>query len=288
MDIVLKLFLPLSLAIIMFSLGLGLTIKDFARVFAKPKAFLIGALSQVILLPLIAFVLLMVFSQTPELAVGVMILALSPGGVTSNILTKFAGGTLALSISLTGLVSLLSVVTVPILVAWNAEYFMGGAAPVINVTSLAIAMFLITTVPVAIGLLLRHFAQTWAQRAESLVFRIAIVLFVVIVIAALAINWSLFVENLTVLAPLLIVLNIVLLFVGLSIARLFGLDHKDSVAIAIESGVQNSALGITVGSLIVEAANGLPPFSLPSGVYGITMYAVTVPFILWVRRKHVS
>ena len=285
MDIVLTLFLPLSLAFIMFSLGLGLTVNDFTNVFARPKAFLIGFLTQVALLPLVAFALLLVFSQTPELAVGVMILAFSPGGVTSNILTKFAGGALALSISLTGIVSLLSVATVPFLVKWSAGYFMADAAPDINVTSLAIAMFLITTVPVAVGLTIRHFAANWAQKTEPLIFRIAAVLFVIIVIAALTINWALFVENLTILAPLLIVLNVVLLLGGLTIARLAGLGQRESVAIAIETGVQNSALGITVGSLIVEAANGLPPFSLPSGVYGITMYFVAAPFILWVRRK---
>ncbi|MDA4845797.1 bile acid:sodium symporter family protein [Hoeflea poritis] len=285
MGILLSVFLPLSLAFIMFSLGLGLTVADFARVVARPKAFFAGAASQIVVLPVVAFLLLQLFRLPPELAVGVMILSFCPGGVTSNIITKLAGGAVALSVTLTGVVSLVSVITVPLLVAWAADHFMGQAAPDINVTALALAMFAITAVPVAIGVALRHFAASLADRIEMPVSRIALVLFVVIVIGALAANWSLFVANLVLLGPLLVVLNIVLLMLGLGIARVMGLDHADGVAIAIETGVQNSTLGITVGSLIVEAASGLPPFSLPSGVYGITMYFVAVPFIYLMRRR---
>ncbi|WP_419906920.1 bile acid:sodium symporter family protein [Hoeflea sp.] len=285
MGILLSVFLPLSLAFIMFSLGLGLTVADFARVVSRPKAFFAGAISQIVVLPIVAFLMLQLFRLPPELAVGVMILSFCPGGVTSNIITKLAGGAVALSVTLTGVVSLISVVTVPLLVAWAAGHFMGQAAPAINVTSLALAMFAITAVPVAIGVALRHFAKGLADRIEATISRIALVLFVIIVIGALAANWSLFVANLVLLGPLLVILNIVLLLLGLGIARAMGLDHADGVAIAIETGVQNSTLGITVGSLIVEAATGLPPFSLPSGVYGITMYFVAVPFIYLMRRR---
>nr|WP_276562540.1 bile acid:sodium symporter [Hoeflea prorocentri] len=272
------------MAFIMFSLGLGLTIADFARVVAKPKAFFAGAVSQIVVLPLIAFVLLQLFSLPPELAVGVMILSFCPGGVTSNLITKLAGGAVALSVTLTGVVSLVSVVTVPLLVAWAADHFMGQAAPDINVTSLALAMFAITTVPVALGVALRHFATPLADRIDATIARIALVLFVIIVVGALAANWEVFVSNLALLGPLLILLNVLLLLVGLGIGRFMGLDHADGIAIAVETGVQNSTLGITVGSLIVEAASGLPPFSLPSGVYGITMYFVALPFVYWMRR----
>ena len=179
MGILLSVFLPLSLAFIMFSLGLGLTLADFARVVAQPKAFFAGAVSQLVLLPLIAFILLQFFRLEPELAVGVMILAFCPGGVTSNIMTKLAGGAVALSVTLTGIVSLVSVVTVPLLVAWSANWFMGQAAPDIDVTALALAMFAITAVPVAIGVAIRHFANTLATRIEPTVMRIATVLFIV-------------------------------------------------------------------------------------------------------------
>lgn len=284
MGILLSVFLPLSLAFIMFSLGLGLTLADFARVVAKPKAFVAGAISQIVILPVVAFLLLQVFALSPELAVGVMILAFCPGGVTSNIMTRLAGGSVALSVTLTGVVSLISVVTVPFLVAFAADTLMGQAAPAVDVTSLAIAMFAITAVPVAIGVAVRHFSASVADRIEPSIIRAAMVLFVVIVLGALAANWTVFIENIARLGPLLVVLNAALLLIGLGFGRLLGLDRADRIAVAIETGIQNSTLGITVGSLIVEAASGLPPFSLPSGIYGITMYFVSLPFVFWMRQ----
>jgi bile acid:Na+ symporter, BASS family len=284
MDILITVFLPLALAIIMFSLGLGLTLEDFRRVFLAPRAFGIGALAQLVILPAVAYVVAVLFRLTPELAVGLMILAFCPGGVTSNILTKFARGDLALSISLTGVISLVAVVTVPFLVSFAADHFMGVDAPPVNVTSLAVAMFLITAVPVALGMALRHFAAGLTAAIEGFVEKLAVVLFVIVVVGALAANWSLFVENLAVLGPALIVLNVVLLAIGLGLARLFALEGAQATAISIETGIQNATLGITVGSLIVEQASALPPFSLPAGVYGITMYLVSLPFIYWRRQ----
>jgi BASS family bile acid:Na+ symporter len=282
--VLLQVFLPLSLAFIMFSLGIGLTLADFARVAQQPKAFAVGALAQVVLLPVVAFALLHVIALPPELAVGVMILSLCPGGVTSNILTKLGGGNLALSISLTGVISLLSIITTPIIVVFSADYFMGLSAPDINVTSLAIAMFLITALPVSIGVAVRHFATGFAVAAERVVTIIATVLFVVIVIGALATNWTLFVDNLPSLGPILILLNIVMLGLGFGLARIATLSASDGTAIAIEAGVQNATLGIAVGGLIAVSGDALSAFALPSGVYGITMYLVIAPFILWRRR----
>jgi BASS family bile acid:Na+ symporter len=284
MDSLITIFLPLALAVIMFSLGLGLTLADFARVAAQPKAFGIGAASQLVVIPLVAWIIATAFGLPPELAVGLMILSLCPGGVTSNILTKLARGDLALSISLTGIISLVAVFTMPPLVAFFARHFMGLDAPPVNVTRLGISMFLITAAPVVIGLLMRRYAERLALTIERFVEKLALVLFVVVVVGALAANWSLFVANLAVLAPSLIVLNVVLLAIGLALGRIFALGPAQATAIAIETGIQNATLGITVGSLIAEQAGALPPFSLPSGVYGITMYLVTVPFVLWRRR----
>lgn len=283
MGLMLEVILPLSLAFIMFSLGIGLTLDDFARVFREPRAFVAGAIAQIIILPVVAFVLLGIFALPPELAVGVMILAFCPGGVTSNIMTKLAGGAVALSVSLTAVVSLISVLTVPFLTAWAATEFMGEAAPLVNVTALGLSMFAITAVPVLIGVAVRHFATDLANKAEPIVSLVATVLFIIIVCGALAANWQAFADNILTLGPLLIVMNILLLGIGYGVARLLSLDGPERVAVAIESGVQNATVGITVGSLIVEAASGLPPFSLPSGVYGITMYVVTLPFVLWMR-----
>lgn len=282
MDIFIQL-LPLALAIIMLSLGLGLTLADFARVLASPRAFVIGLVSQVVAIPAVAFVLASFSGLPPELAVGIMVLALCPGGVTSNVLTRFAGGDLALSISLTGLVSLLSVLTVPALAAFFADHFMGLNAPEIDVTALGIAMFAMTAVPVAAGMAIRRFAPGFSSRAEGPLASLALILFVLIVLGAVVLNWDLLMANLSRLGPVLVLLNVILLAAGLLLARIGGLSRRQGTAIAIETGIQNSTLGITVGSLIVEQSSGLPPFSLPSGVYGLTMYAVALPFILWRR-----
>lgn len=281
-------FLPLSLAVIMLSLGLGLTVGDFKRVATQPKAFAVGAFSQLVVIPLVAYALAILFRLPPELAVGLMILSLCPGGVTSNILTKLAQGDLALSISLTGIISLVAVFTMPPLVAYFANAFMGVDAPPVNVTRLGISMFLITAAPVVIGLLIRHFAPKLAMKVEPVLDKLAVVLFVIVVIGALAANWRVFMDNLAVLGPAVVLLNIILLAIGLLLARLFSLNAAEATAISIETGVQNATLGITVGSLIAEQAAALPPFSLPSGVYGIIMYLVTIPFVLWRRKMNAA
>jgi BASS family bile acid:Na+ symporter len=278
-------FLPIALAIIMFSLGLGLTGEDFKRVARQPKAFAVGAFSQIVLLPIVAYVVVVVFKLPPELAVGLMILALCPGGVTSNILTKLGRGDLALSISLTGVISLSSVLTVPFLTRFFAEHFLGLNAPAINVRALGVSMFVITVAPVVVGMLVRRYATKFALAVESALSMLATVLFIVVVVGAMAANWRLLVENIAVLGPSAVALNVVLLAIGLGLGRLFSLSAPESMAIAIETGIQNATLGITIGSLIVESAQGLPPFSLPSGVYGITMYVVSIPFVLWRRGK---
>lgn len=274
--------LPLSLAFIMFSLGFGLTFADFGRVLAMPKAALTGMVLQVIAVPLVAFVLLQLVSLPPALAFGVMILAFCPGGVTSNILTKLAGGTVALSITLTAVVSLLSVITVPLLVDWAASAFLGETAVVIDVTGIAVSMFAITAVPVVIGLLLRFVAKDFAERTEGTVSTIALVLFIVIVIAALATNWQLFMDNIGHLGPLLIGMNALLLILGVLIARGIGLSGGDGLCISVEMGVQNAALGITVAGLVAKTG-GIPEFAVPAALYGITMYVVTIPGMFVLR-----
>lgn len=279
----LDVFLPLSLAFIMLSLGLGLTFADFGRVLTMPLPVIVGLLAQIVLLPVTAFVLLMIFPLPPALAVGVMLLSFCPGGVTSNILTRIAGGTVALSITLTAVVSLLSVLTVPVLTGWAVERWLPAEAPEIDVTGIALAMFAITAVPVLIGLFLRAGLPGLVARIEKGVSALALVLFVVIVVGALAANWQVFRDNIGTLGPLLVVMNVVLLLLGVLAARLMGLTGGDGVAISVEMGVQNATLGITVAALI-SATPGLSEYAVPSGVYGITMYFVTLPGIFLLRR----
>ncbi len=282
---IIKIALPLVLAFIMFSLGLGLKKSDFTRILKFPKAFAVGLLNQVLLLPIIALLLAHVFNLSPEFTVGLIILALCPGGVTSNVLTKYAGGNTPLSISLTAVTSLLCIITVPIFAALAVRHFMGEAAPPVNVSKLGFIMFLITAAPVGIGMLVTSRSPDLAKRIAPIVSTVAILLFLLVIGAALAKNWTVFITNLPTLGPVLIVLNIVLITLGLTSAKLFKLSKSDASTIAIESGIQNGTLAITVGAIIAASATEiLPPTTIPAAVYSITMSFVSIPFVLW-RRK---
>lgn len=276
--------LPLILAFIMFSLGLGLRVDDFKRVAKFPKAFGTGLINQLIFLPLVAFGIASLFVKSPELAVGVMILAFCPGGVTSNVLTRLARGNTPLSISLTAITSLVSIITVPILVSFAVRHFLGNDAPEVDVTGLGIKMFLLTAVPVFLGMWLTAAKPEFASRISGAVSKIALGLFIFIIIAAIAKNRVVFFGNLPTLGPALVLLNIVMLAIGLLSSRLVKLDHGEGTSISLESGVQNGTLGIAVGAMIaVGATESLPPTTVPSAVYGITMYLVSLPFVLWRR-----
>lgn len=298
MDIVTEILLPLSLAFIMFTLGLGLVLDDFRRVLQQPLAFSMGALGQVILLPLIALGLIWVFGLSQiesagygagAVAVGFMILALSPGGVTSNLITKLARGDVALSVSLTAIISLVVVITVPLILGPVMQAFMGASAPEFSILETAISMFAIVAVPVGIGVLVRRMAPTWATNSLTLLTRIATGLFVVIVIGALVDSWDVFIANLPRLGPALITLNIIMLAVGYGLSRLAGLGQGETTSISIETGIQNATIGITVAGLIAvgqgDEEGTFSAFALASGVYGITMYLVSAPFVLWRRMQ---
>ncbi|MEO1107507.1 MAG: bile acid:sodium symporter family protein [Pseudomonadota bacterium] len=285
MDFLISVGLPISLAIIMLSLGIGLEIADFRRVLSRKIPFAIGAVCQVVLLPISAFATVTLFGFPPEIAVGFMLLSFCPGGVTSNILTKLAKGDVALSVSLTAVISILSILTVPVLAAWSITHFMGENAPEVSITGLAIAMFLITTLPVAIGVSIRKFATGFANRVEDGLSTLASILFVLIVVAALAGNWQTFVDNLGIMGTGLISLNIALLLIGLGIARAANLSWAECKSISIDTGIQNSTLGITLAALITSTDSGFSPLALPSAVYGITMYAVVLPFLIWFRKR---
>ncbi len=286
MSIIIDVFLPLSLAFIMFSLGLGLTIDDFKRVAKEPLAFAVGATGQLVILPLVALGLCIGLGLSPELSVGLMILAFSPGGVSSNIMTKFAKGDMALSISLTAVVSVLSILTVPFLVAFTLEGFMGSEAPPISVQKLGVSVFLLVTVPVLIGMGIRHAKKSLAETLERGASPAATFLFILMVVGAVASEWDTLVANLPTLGPAVVLLNVVMLAVGYGSGVAFNLGPARSSTIAVEVGIQNATLGITIGALLAPSVEGLAIYSLPSGVYGIMMYVVSLPAIMWLRSQN--
>ena len=282
-NIIIDYVLPLSLAYIMFSLGLGLKLSDFGLILSEPKAFAVGLGNQMVVLPIAGFGIASIFDLSGEMAVGLMILACCPGGVTSNILTKLAGGDTALSISYTAVVSVVSVITLPVIVGLSMDHFMGTSSPNIEIFELGVTMFLLTTVPVMIGMLIRRYSEANADGIEPLIGRIAAVLFIIIVIAAIASELDTLMENIGTLGPAVVVLNILMLGIGWKSATLLDLENNQATTVSIESGIQNATVGITVGGLVLapEAGATLSVLSLPSGVYGVLMYFVIAPFLYW-------
>ena len=282
---IIDIFLPLSLVFIMFTLGLGLTSSDFTNLMYKPKPFFIGIMNQMLILPLVAFIIISTLGITKEVAVGMMILASCPGGVTSNMITKLAQGDTALSISYTAVISILTIFTLPIITGVSMNHFMGADAPPLNILSLGLTMFFITAVPVGIGMLVRSKKKSFADTFDPTATRISTVLFVIIILGALASEWDTFVNNFVQLGPAIVLLIVIMLFVAYTSSNWLKMNKKQSITVAIESGIQNGTVGITVGNLILNPASGLSILSIPSGVYSILMYFICLPFVFWYVRN---
>lgn len=282
MGIVTDIVLPLALAFIMFALGLGLTFADFARVARQPRDFLIGAASQLVLLPAVAWLLVSLWSLPPELALGVMIIAAAPGGVTSNILTALARGDVALSISLTAVISLVCVVTIPLIVVFAHDRLMGGATTGdISVARTAISVFAIVTVPVTIGLLVRHFADSVARRFEPAARHISTGLFIVVLAGAIYQERGNIVTYFAQAGLVTLSLNITMMILAYGIARLFASGPRQRTAISIECGLQNGTLAIAVAALLF--GGGL--VAVPAATYSLIMFATALVFVAIARRS---
>ena len=283
---IIDIILPLSLIFIMFSLGLGLKVQDFKNIMNNPKAFIIGIVNQMIVLPIVAFLIIIMFNLPANLAVGIMILSCCPGGVTSNILTKLAKGDTALSISCTAVASLLTVITLPLIVGFSVTYFMGNNAPPINIILLGLTMFVISTMPVLLGLYINTKFANISNSFTPISNKISSFLFVIIVIGALASEWTLFIDNVHSLGPAVISLICIMMLVGYNSSKLFGILDRQASTISIESGIQNGTVGIAIGNIILSTPEGLSVYSLPSGVYSILMYLVCLPAIfLFLKQK---
>ena len=282
---IIDIFLPLSLVFIMFTLGLGLTSSDFINLIKKPKSFFVGITNQMVMLPLVAFIIISLAGITKEIAVGMMILASCPGGVTSNIITRLAKGDTALSISYTAVISILTIFTLPLITGLSMNHFMGAEAPPLNLLSLGLTMFCITAVPVGIGMVVRSKNTPYADMFEVTATKISTLLFVIIILGALASEWDTFTNNFLQLGPAIVLLIIAMLTIAYTSSTWFKMSKNQSITVAIESGIQNGTVGITVGNLIINPESGLSILSIPSGVYSILMYFICLPFVFWYMRK---
>ena len=279
MGIITDVFLPLALAFIMFALGLGLAGADFLRVTKQPKDFFVGAISQIILLPVIAFILVKIWPISPELAIGVMIIAAAPGGVTSNILTSFAKGDVALSVSFTAIISLISVVTVPIIVINSAEYF-GADVQDISVIAKAILMFMLVTVPLIIGMLLKKFVPNFVLKFEPIAKKISIALFVLVLLGAIAKHREHVIDYFAQAGLITFVLNLTMMIVAYFIAHLLIAGPAQKKCITIECGLQNGTLAIFVANEFF--GGGI--YVIPAATYSLIMFATSLIFIFFVRK----
>ena len=281
MNIVTDLILPLALAFIMFALGLGLTGADFLRVVKQPRDFFVGTFSQIILLPIIAFILVKLFSVSPELAIGVMIIAAAPGGVTSNILTSFARGDVALSISLTAIISLLSVITVPFIILTSLTLIEDSSLDLnISLTNMAISMFLIVTVPVIIGMIFRKLASNASMKFEPIAKKVSAVLFVIVLLGAILAEKKNIISYFAEAGLITLTLNVVMMIVAYYVAQLLASGTKQKKCITIECGLQNGTLAIFVATSIF--GGGI--YVIPAATSSLIMFLTSLIFIYFVRK----
>jgi len=277
--------LPIALAFIMFSLGLGLTSSDFRRVIQQPKDFLVGLLSQSVVLPVIAFLIVITFQLTPELGLGLMIIAAAPGGVTSNILTLLGRGDVALSISLTAVISLLSFITIPLIIGYSYNYlFSDNLTNEISLAKITYSIFAIVTVPVILGMAARYYFTSMSIKALNSARKISTVLFVIVLIGAIIKEKDLIIEYYQQTGLATLSLNIIMLLVAWLLATIFGSDIKQKISISIECGLQNGTLAIAVATLLF----GGGPAAIPAATYSVTMFVTAVVFVLFLRRKYSS
>jgi BASS family bile acid:Na+ symporter len=265
----------------MFALGLGLTGNDFLRVAKQPRDFFVGAFSQIILLPIIAFILVKIWPIAPELAIGVMIIAAAPGGVTSNLLTSFAKGDVALSISLTAIISLLSVITIPFIVLTAVGLLADSSITQdISLIGMARDMFLIVTVPVILGLLFRRFASGIASTFEPIAKKISTVLFVLVLLGAIAAERENVVSYFAQAGLITLVLNVVMMVVAYLVAQSLASGTKQKKCITIECGLQNGTLAIFVATSIF----GGGMYVIPAATYSLIMFVTSLIFVFLVRK----
>ena len=282
MEIVTKIA-PIILALIMLGLGLGLKLEDFTRVFKSPKDFFVGFFSQLIILPLVAYLLIIILRTPPEIAIGVMIIAAAPGGVTSNILTKFANGDVALSISLTAVISLISIITVPLIIFTSADILgIKEVSQNISMAGIAIKMFLVVTVPVILGMIIRKFAENFVVSKVEIFNKLNIIFFIIFFIAAFYEEKENIINFIIQAGLIALILNVSMMVIAYYIAKAFTSGIKQMKCIALECGLQNGTLALFVSTQIFGKDI---IYAIPTGAYALIMYITGFIFIYILRRS---
>ena len=280
MEIVTKIA-PACLALIMLGLGMGLTVQDFKRVALYPKNFMVGFICQFILLPIVAFILIKIFNTPLELALGVMIIAAAPGGVTSNVLTKFANGDVALSVSLTAIVSLISVFSVPFIVFKSAEILgITYISKELSMIGISMKMFLVVTLPVIIGMCIRKFASNFIISKTLIIQRLSIFLFIIVFLAIWVEEWDNITSFIIRAGSITLSLNIIMMIIGYYVAKFFASGVEQRKCISLESGLQNGTLAVFVSTQLFDEM----VYMVPTASYALIMFITSLIFVFIVRK----
>ena len=275
---------PIALALIMLGLGMSLTIQDFLRVAKVPKDFLVGFFCQLILLPIVAFTLIKLLNTPTELAIGVMLIAAAPGGVTSNVLTKFANGDVALSISLTAIISLVSIISVPFIVLISIDYFEVSVVREISMIGIALKMFFVVTVPVIIGMIIKNYANNFVKNKGLIFQRISVGLFVLVFIAIYIEEWDNIVSFILRAGSIALALNITMMIIGFYVAKFFASGVAQQRCISLECGLQNGTLAAFVGTQIFQDSTTMI-YMVPTAAYALIMMITSIFFIFIIRKN---
>ena len=282
MEIVTKIA-PLALALIMLGLGLGLSVEDFKKVLQSPLIFLVGLISQIIFLPIIAYIIIIIFNSPTYIAMGVMIIAAAPGGVTSNVMTKFANGDVALSISLTAVSSLISIITVPLII-FNSAKIIGvtNLSQEITMTGVALKMAGVVTLPVIIGMIIRKFSDNFISSNIKLVDRTTGILFLIVFAAIWIEERNNILSYLHQAGLIVITLNIVMMFFAYFLSKFFSSNIKQRKCISIECGLQNGTLAVFVSTQIFNDI----VYVIPTAAYALIMYITAFIFMYIVKKSN--
>jgi BASS family bile acid:Na+ symporter len=275
-----KTIAPFCLIIIMFGLGLGLTVADFKRLTKYPGDFIVGFFGQVILLPIVAFILIHIISLPPELALGTMLIAAAPGGVMSNILTKFANGDVALSVTLTAIISLISVITVPFIIFNSAGFLNIEIGKEISMLNIALKMFVAVTVPVALGMIVRALMSDFVISKTLLVQRLSLMLFLIVFAAIWIEEWDRITSFIQRAGLIALVLNLTMIFLGYYLAKFLASGVAQRKCISLECGLQNGTLALFVGTQLFDNV----VFMVPTAAYALIMFSTATIFVLIVRK----
>ena len=275
-----KTIAPFCLIIIMFGLGLGLTVADFKRLTKYPGDFIVGFFGQVILLPIVAFILIHIISLPPELALGTMLIAAAPGGVMSNILTKFANGDVALSVSLTAIISLISVITVPFIIFNSAGFLNIEIGKEISMLNIALKMFVAVTVPVILGMIVRTLMSDFVLSKILFVQRLSLILFLIVFAAIWIEEWDKITSFIQRAGLIALVLNLTMIFLGYYLAKFLASGVAQRKCISLECGLQNGTLALFVGTQLFDNV----VFMVPTAAYALIMFSTATIFVLIVRK----